>query len=175
MMNEISFETIFDGWAPVIRSLILGASVYVYLIVLLRISGKRSLSKMNAYDLVITIALGSMLSSIILTRDVSLVQGIFALTLLIAFQFLNSFLAVRLAWFNGLIKAQPTLLFFHGKFLKDNMRYERVTSEDVLAGIRQQGLTEMAQVSAVVLETDGSLSVMRGDVADDFFGSNRTD
>lgn len=78
---------LFDGWLPVARTLLLGFTTYVGLVLMLRVSGKRTLSKMNAFDLVVTVALGSTLATVLLSKDVSLVQGFVALSLLICMQF----------------------------------------------------------------------------------------
>ncbi|WP_201767102.1 DUF421 domain-containing protein [Novipirellula maiorica] len=159
-MNDIGLKMIFDGWAPVIRTLVLGALSYISLVVLLRISGKRTLSKMNAFDLVVTVAFGSTLASILTSSQVSLVQGVLALGLLVLLQLINTFLAVRYPKYQAVIKAQPTLIFFQGQFLVDAMREQRVSRDEVLAAMRQQGVAEPSDVDAVVIETEGSLSVM---------------
>ena len=159
-MNDIGLKMIFDGWAPVIRTLVLGTLSYLSLVILLRISGKRTLSKMNAFDLVVTVAFGSTLASILTSSQVSLVQGGLALGLLVLLQFVNTYLAVRYSGYQALIKAQPTLIFFQGQFLTDVMRKQRVSKEEILAAMRQQGVAEPGEVDAVVIETEGSLSVL---------------
>ncbi|GAA4447712.1 DUF421 domain-containing protein [Novipirellula rosea] len=159
-MNDIGFKMIFDGWAPVIRTLVLGTLSYLALVFLLRISGKRTLSKMNAFDLVVTVAFGSTLASILTSSQVSLVQGVLALGLLVLLQLVNTFLAVRYPKYQALIKAQPTLIFFQGQFLTDAMQKQRVSQEEVLAAMRQHGAAEPSEVDAVVIETEGSLSVL---------------
>lgn len=93
-MSDVSWEMIFDGWAPVIRTLLLGTLGYTALVALLRVSGKRTLSKMNAFDLVVTVAFGSTLASMLTSRTVSLAQGIVALALLILLQAINTSLSV---------------------------------------------------------------------------------
>src|SRR6056297_91233 len=160
-MNDLTWKMIFDGWTPVLRTLVLGTLAYASLVVLLRVSGKRTLSKMNAFDFIVTVALGSTLASILTSRQVSLVQGGVALSLLVFLQLANTFLAVRSAWYSRLIKSQPTLVFFRGQYLIDAMRKQRITRQEVLAAMRAGGVTEPGDVDAVVIETEGSLSVLR--------------
>ncbi|MFU8815374.1 MAG: DUF421 domain-containing protein [Pseudomonadales bacterium] len=160
---EPNWTMIFDGWAPVGRTLLLGVLAYLALVVLLRISGKRTLSKMNAFDFVVTVALGSTLASVLLVEEVSLLQGVTALGLLIALQLVNTFVAVRWPGYQRLLKAQPTLVFFNGRSLEGPMRKQRVTREEILAAIREQGYAEPERVGAVVLETEGTLSVIGSD------------
>jgi uncharacterized membrane protein YcaP (DUF421 family) len=164
-VNDIGWSMISDGWAPVVRTLALGTLAYIALVVLLRTSGKRTLSKMNAFDMVVTVAFGSTLASILTSRNVALAQGVTALGLLIALQFVCTFLAVRYRWFQNLIKSQPTLVFFQGQFLESALRRQRVTEEEVVAAIRENGVTEPGDVDAVVIESEGSLSVLRNNAA----------
>ncbi len=164
-MNQISTDMLFDGWSPVIRTLVLGTLAYVALVILLRASGKRTLSKMNAFDFVITVAFGSTLASIMTSSNVSLVQGVLGLALLIVLQFFSTFMSVRFDWYKQFIKAQPTLLFFRGEYLVDAMKRQRITREEILAAMRQHGITKPSQVDAVVIETEGSLSVLKNDAS----------
>ena len=150
----------FDNWFGLLRVLVVGALAYLALIVLLRVSGKRTLSKMNAFDLVVTVALGSTLATILLSKDVALAEGVLALALLIAFQFLIAWLSVRSATARRLVKAEPSLLLHRGQFLKQAMKAERVTEAEVRAAVRAQGVATLEEVEAVVLETDGSFNVV---------------
>ncbi len=151
---------IFDGWAGLVRVAVVGTAAYVALVLLLRISGKRTLSKMNAFDLVVTVALGSTLATILLSTSVALAEGLLALALLIFLQFAVTWISVRSAMFRGLIKNEPKLLFYDGRFLEEAMRAERMTEEEVEASVRQQGIADFEEVGAAVLETDGSVTVM---------------
>ena len=164
-MNDIDWSMIFDGWAPVIRTLVLGTSSYFSLILLLRISGKRTLSKMNAFDLVVTVAFGSTLASILTSKNVSLTQGVTAMALLITLQLICTYLSVRYRWFQRLIKAHPTLVFFRGQYLDDALKQQRVTEAEVLAAMRENGIANLNEVDAVVIESEGTLSVLKKNAA----------
>jgi uncharacterized membrane protein YcaP (DUF421 family) len=74
----MNWTMIFDGWGSIARTAIVGVLAYAALVVLLRISGKRTLAKMNAFDLVVTVALGSTLATILLSKEVSLASGVAA-------------------------------------------------------------------------------------------------
>ena len=150
----------FDSWAGLGRVLVVGTLAYVALVLLLRISGKRTLTKLNAFDLVVTVALGSTLATVLLSKSVALVEGVLALGLLILLQFTIAWLSVRSPRFQALIKAEPTLLLHRGRFLEGAMRAQRITREEVLAAVRASGVGALDAVAAVVLETDGSISVV---------------
>ena len=157
----------FNGWEPIIKILVLGPLGYASLILLLRASGKRTLSKMNAFDFVITITLGSVFASLLLNQAASLAAGVTAFAVLVALQFIVTFLSIRSEAFQHLIKARPALLYYHGRFLRDAMRQERVTEEEVRAAVRLQGNASFERVRAVVLETDSSFSVVTADEGED--------
>ncbi|WP_198320755.1 DUF421 domain-containing protein [Azohydromonas aeria] len=151
----------FDGWLPLARILVLGTLAYLALVLVLRATGKRTLSKLNAFDLIVTVALGSTLATVLLSKDVSLSEGVTALALLVALQWVITWLSVRSPWVSRLVKAEPSLLFVDGRFLHGSMRRERVTEDELRAAVRQQGIGALDEVAAVVLETDGSLNVIR--------------
>lgn len=151
----------FNGWENIARTLIVGIFAYAALILTLRISGKRTLSKMNAFDLIVTVALGSTLATILLSKDVALAEGVTAFITLVGLQFLIAWLAVRSGTVRELVKSQPRLLFFRGNFIDSALRSERVTEDEVIAAIRAQGIPRLEQVEAVVLETDGSFTTLQ--------------
>lgn len=151
----------FDTWQGLGRIVVVGVLAYAALVIFLRFSGKRTLSKMNAFDLIVTVALGSTLATILLSKDVALAEGLLALLLLIALQFTVAWLSVRFPAIQHLVKSEPTLLFHQGQMLQSALRSQRVTPEEVRAAIRSQGIGQMSEVEAVILETDGSFSILR--------------
>jgi len=160
--REVDLEPIFfENWATLGRTLVVGVLAYVSLVVLLRISGKRTLSKMNAFDLVVTVALGSTLATILLNQDVNLAQGVLALGLLIGMQFIVTWSSVRRRWVRQMITGEPLMLFYQGTFLEEALYQARVTEDEARAAVRSNGLGELTEVQAIVLETDGSFSVVR--------------
>lgn len=151
----------FNNWDEIWRTLIASICAYVFLVIILRISGKRTLSKMNAFDFIITIALGSTLATILLSKDTALAEGVLALALLIFFQYTITWLSVRSEKFQEFIKSTPALLLFKGKYLSAALKKERITKEEIDAKLRLKGIEDIREVDAVVLETDGTLSVIQ--------------
>lgn len=146
--------------AALIRVAVSALLAYLVLIVVLRFTGKRALSKWNAFDFIVTIALGSILASVIVSKSVPLMDGIVALGSLVLLQFLITYLAVRLGWLDRAIKSRPTLLLHRGRLDLEAMRKERVPETEIYAALRGHGVTDLDEVEAVVLETDGSFSVL---------------
>lgn len=149
----------FDGWYDVRRTVILSIVGFIALIIMLRVSGKRTLSKLNVFDFVFVVACGSIFAASIVEKDVTLLEGILALATLIAFQIILAEIAARWDFADKIINGHPTLLFSHGKFIPRALKRERITEGEIRAAIREKGVTRVEDVDAVVLENDGSLSV----------------
>lgn len=156
-MSDLVF---FDNWAGVLRVFIVGATSYAVLIFMLRVSGKRTLSKMNAFDLIVTVALGSTLATVILNDALPMAEGLLSLFLLIVFQYVITWLSVRSSSFETFIKSEPTLLAHDGRYVAAAMRKQRVTEDEISAALRASGKSDISKISSVVLETDGSMTVV---------------
>jgi uncharacterized membrane protein YcaP (DUF421 family) len=150
----------FDSWESIARTIIITIMAYAFLIFFLRTSGKRTLSKMNAFDFIVTIALGSTLATVMLNKNVALLDGVLAFFLLVYLQYIITSISARSKKFSNIIKSSPTLLVHKGQLLQQVMKKERVTEEEVYSIIREKGFSTLEQVDAVVLETDGSMTVL---------------
>ncbi|MEJ6488889.1 DUF421 domain-containing protein [Leucobacter sp. USCH14] len=150
----------FDSWSDVIRTVIVGAGAYGFLVIALLMLGKRTLSQMNAFDFVVTVALGSILATILLTSDVSWTEGAAAMLLLAGLQFIVAWLSTRFRWFSRLVTSQPVLLVSNGQLDRDALAANRLTESQVLQAVRGGGYGDVALVGAVVLEPNGKLSVI---------------
>lgn len=150
----------FENWWSLLRILVSAALVYTTLILMLRISGKRTLSDMNIFDFVITVALGTTFSSTIISPDVTILNGLFALALLILLQFSIAWITVRFNPLQHLIKSQPQTLFSNGTYHLATMKHERVSKEEILQAMRKAGISIEEQVEAVILETNGNFSIV---------------
>src|SRR5699024_3842680 len=99
----------FDTWSDILRVLAVGAAAYVTLVVVLRLTGKRTLAKLNAFDLIVTVALGSTLATILLNADVSWSEGLAAFAVLAVLQLVVTWTQTRAPRSRTVITARPTL------------------------------------------------------------------
>lgn len=152
----------FDSWSDIYRVVLVGALAYIALVALLRNFGKRTLAKMNAFDYIVTVAFGSILASTILNADTTLAEGVMAFAVLSLLQYILAWLSVRSKTVQQLVKSEPTLLLFKGELLHEALVEQRVAAEEVRAAVRQQGIAQMEDLEAVILETNGELSVISG-------------
>lgn len=153
-------EMFFQSWSGIVRTIIVGTLAYVFLVLSLRVSGKRTLAKLNAFDLVITVALGSTLATILLSESVALAEGMTGLVLLIVLQYMVTFISIRSPSFSRAVRSEPTLLLRNGAMLSEAMRRARVTEPELETVIRTSGQRGFTNIEAVILESDGSFSII---------------
>ncbi len=158
-MTDVVF--FYGGIEPLIRIVVIGSLAYFSLIVLLRISGKRTLAQLNAFDFVITIAIGSTFGRLITAKGVSLAESVTAFFTLIFLQYLVSWLTVRSSAFDNLVTASPSLLYFRGQFLRKTMQQQRITQSQLLAVVRGNKIGSLDAVEAIVMESAGTIAVIK--------------
>lgn len=150
----------FNGWQPLLRIIVVGICSYIALIVLLRSAGKRTLSRMNAYDMVITMALGSILGKVLLSPELSISESVMAMFLLVGLQYSMSEAMCRFRWVRKIISARPSILYHDGDYNRTAMRRERVDKDEVEAAMHEKCIGDITAVDLVILENNGELSVL---------------
>ena len=166
---------LFESFAGIGRMIIVGVMAYVAVVAMIRISGKRTLAKLNAFDLIVTVALGSTLASTILAKSTPLLEGLTAFATLIAMQWVVAWLSVRSKRLAGLVRSESTLLMHKGEILHRALRRERITEDELLTVVRTSPANIPEKVEAVILETDGAFSVIPRSGPDDETAFARTD
>ena len=156
----------FDDWQSIWRAVGLGLAAYALLVLFLRVGGKRTLAKLNAFDFVVTVAIGSILANILTGTSLTLAQGVAALAFLVVMQTLISWASVKWDGVQGLFRACPRFLLRDGKIDEAALAAERVTRGDLLQVIRDGGFARIEDVGAVVLEADGTFNILSADACD---------
>lgn len=140
----------------------------LWVILLVRILGLRSFSKMTNFDFVMTVAMGSLLAGVSQTNTWSgLLQTLTAMASLFAVQFVVSILRKQSRTFDELVQNTPKFLMRDGVILHDVLRETRVAEDDLIAKLREANALDLTKVKAVVLETTGDISVLHGDNVDE--------
>ena len=151
---------------PLLMVIITAMAMYFALIVMTRLAGVRSFSKMSGFDFAVTVSIGSVLASVILPPDPPLAQGIMALAVLFVLQMSVATLRVHSDLFEGSTNNKPRLIMANGEMLRDQMAKARITENDLLGKLREANVLDFSQVDAAVAETTGDISVLhrgRGD------------
>ena len=163
-MNESPI--LFDSFSRIGGIALSSLFFWLLIVVLIRLSGKRTTSQMNNFDWIITVAIGSLAASGILLEGVTLVDASVAILVLGLCQFGVTWLVVRSDRFAKIVKAEPELLLHKGEYLEEPMKRTRVTKSEIDAALRENGIVDAKDASWVILETDGTLSVIpRQDVS----------
>ena len=157
-MSNVTF--FFAGWEAILRILVVGSAMYVSLVVFLRLSGSRTIASMNVFDFIVTVALGAVFGRALTANSVALAEALTAFALLIVLQYTVAWLQTRWPRFERALKNDPTLLYFRGEFLRDAMRDQRVTENELRGAVRKENVGSMDDVEALVLESDGKVSVI---------------
>ena len=137
-------------------------AIYAVLIALVRVVGLRSFSKMTSVDFAMTIAMGSVLASTILTPSPSVPRAAVALASLFAIQWTVAFLRKKTDWAEEVVDNEPVVLMADGRMFRDVMERTRVTEHDLWAKLREANVLHPRQVRAAVLETTGDISILHG-------------
>ena len=162
MENKINQPNlIFNDWQTVIRIALSGIVIYFLFILFINLYGKRSISSLSMHDYVVTIAMGSIVATTITSKDASLIDGMIGLLILLTLQFLVTFLARKDSRFFRALNSTPSVLFLEGEFITKNLKANRMTQDEVYSAIREQGQTTSDQIYAVIIESNGNLSVIK--------------
>ena len=136
-------------------------AIYFGLLVVLRGSGKRSLSQVTTFDFVLLLILGEATQQALIGDDFSITTGLLLIASLIGIDMTLSFLKVKSRRLDRLMEGRPVLIVANGEALTDRMRDERVDLDDVLAAAREkQGLERLDQIKYAVLERSGGISIV---------------
>jgi uncharacterized membrane protein YcaP (DUF421 family) len=146
-----------DLWPVALTAL----AIYLAVMLCTRIAGKRSFSKMSSFDFAVTVAIGSIVATVILSKSVSLMQGIVGLVSLYTLQILVAALR-RYAWVRRLAGNQPLLLMQGHEVYIQNLKKAHVTLSDLKAKLREANVLHRDQVNVVVFESTGDISVIHG-------------
>lgn len=137
--------------------------VYIFLIVGLRLLGKREMGQMNVYDLVLIVILGNAVQNAMMNNDNSLVGGLIAAVVLLLSNRLLNMVLRRSKKFERAMVGQPVLLLNGGVPIESRLEREGISHEQLMAALREHGLSRPEQAHLCVLEVDGSISVVPED------------
>jgi uncharacterized membrane protein YcaP (DUF421 family) len=134
--------------------------VYMTVLVLLRVAGKRELGQMTPFDLVVILVIANAVQNAMTGGDNSLIGGILAAATLTVVNIAVGRWGSRVPFFRRLVASEPTLLLRDGKPLQEALDRERIDVEELEMAARQHGIADLEDVTAAVLEEDGSISII---------------
>ena len=149
MLNS---DTWFSGWDKLGTIAVTALTFYIYVVALVRIFGKRTTNQLNNFDWIITFAIGSIVASGILLEEVTVLDSALA-----------TWTVLRSRFASKMVKSDPTLLLHKGRFIESAMNHTRVSEEEIRAVLRSKGMFSVDEANWVILETNGTFSVMPHD------------
>ena len=135
--------------------------VYLVLLIILRITGKRTMAQVTIFDFILLLIIGEAVSEALVGGDPSLTAAALIVTTLVLLDRLSDYFSWRLPRFKRILESAPVVLVENGRPLKEVMDRERISDDDILSSAREtQGLEKMDQIKWAVLETSGTISVV---------------
>ncbi|HEX8110861.1 MAG TPA: YetF domain-containing protein [Kofleriaceae bacterium] len=152
---------LFDSWHSMLHVATRAAIAYLVIVAGLRVIGEQALAKMSAYDLIVTITLGSVVAEIPFAQHIAVVDGIAIMITFVLLQEVIRWAQARSKAARRLVAEKPRLVVWEGHVLDDRVQKWRLTVDEIRAAVRRAGLAGISDVQAVVLENDGEWSVVR--------------
>lgn len=153
----------FDSIEKLGRIVLTAAMVYILIILVTKVSGKRSTSQLNNFDWIVTVMIGSLGASTILLENIPFIEGAASIIVLYVLQFLVTKYASISPQFSSFILSDPKIVFYQGQFLPEAMQDERLTRQEIESVMRSNGIHSLDEIEAIVFESDATLNVITKD------------
>jgi|SRR5690242_13568954 len=142
-------------------SVLKAAVVFLMLWAIVRVSGRRTLAQMTAFDFILFLIIGGATQRALIGQDYSLINALLVVTTIVSLDIGMSLLETRSKWMAKLLKGTPTILVEHGRALHSRMRRARVTEDEILETARHDhGIERLDQIKFAVLEASGKISII---------------
>ncbi|MCH8559467.1 DUF421 domain-containing protein [Nesterenkonia sp. LB17] len=157
----------WDGWDPIIHTVITLTAGYIALLIILRLSGPRTMASMTPLDFIVAVTIGSAFGRTLTAVDVPLSQAILTVLLLVLLQWLMAWMRGRSPKMRRILDAPPVLIYYQGKFQRKALRKHQLVEDDIHTAVRSSSRGSLKEVSAVILEQNGGLVVIGDAELDD--------
>lgn len=148
-------------WSQVGGIALSAIGIYFGLILFTRLMGLRSFSKLSSHDFAMTVGIGSILASTVLSKSPSLLQGLVAMVMLFLLQAMVSLIRRKVKPLKNLIDNEPVVLMAHGDYYWDNIKQASLSKSDLHQVLRKNGIKSKSEIFAVIMETTGDISVIK--------------
>lgn len=150
----------FDNIEKLGRIALTAVMVYILIVLVTKVSGKRSTSQLNNFDWIVTVMIGSLGASTILLENIPFIEGAASILVLYVLQFLVTKYASISPAFSSVILSEPRIVFYQGQFLPDAMRAERLTRQELECAMRSEGVHSLNDIEAIIFESDAKLTII---------------
>src|SRR5262249_11554711 len=160
-MEAKLWSDMFHLGLPIVEKMLRPIIIYVFLVIGLRLAGKRELAQLNPFDLIVLLMLSNTVQNAIIGDDNTVTGGLLGAATLLILNYVIVRLAYRSPRLQRLFGGEPEVLVRHGKVLRHNLEREMITKEELLAAAHRQGLASLHEVEKCILEPTGTLSFIQ--------------
>jgi uncharacterized membrane protein YcaP (DUF421 family) len=147
-----------------IRIIFSSVAVYLFIILAIRLFGKKELAQLSVYDLVFILLISNAVQNAMVGSDSTLTGGLVAAGSLFVVNYILKQLQLRYPRFGKIIEGEAIMLVFEGKILSNNMKSAEITEDELMEVVREHGVASVADVDLAILEVDGNISVLSADL-----------
>lgn len=147
----------FSGYTRIIISSI---SVYAFIVVAIRLFGKKELAQLSIFDLVFILLISNAVQNAMVGSDTSLQGGLVAASALFIFNYCFKLILYKFPKIGDIIQGEPLLLIYNGNINRKNITKAKITNEELMEAIREHGATTIEDINLAVLEVDGNISIL---------------
>ena len=148
---------------PYFDIIIRSASVYFFMLIALRIFGKKELSQLNTADVILILLISNSVQNAMVGSDISLFGGLAAASVLFVINFVLKKLMYKSKWFSNLMQEKPEILIHDGKIDFKALSKLNITSDELQEAMREHGVEHFTDVKLAMLEIDGNISIISGE------------
>ena len=145
---------------PILEVILRSVAVYVFIVVAIRLFGKKELAQLSVIDLVFILLISNSVQNAMVGSETGLLAGLAAAATLFAVNFLLKYFLFSSERFSKLVQGEAVMLIHEGKVLYQNLRKEKLTMEELEASVREHGVKSIEEVDLAVLEVDGNISIL---------------
>ncbi len=161
LLTAKMWNDIFVLGAPLIEKILRPICVYIFLVIALRIFGKRELAQLNPFDLVVLLSLSNTVQNAIIGNDNSMSGGLIGAFALLVMNYLVVRFLFRHRRLDQLLEGRPTTLVDHGRIVRHNLARELMTHSELMTVLHRQGFDSLSDVERCVLEPGGTFFIHR--------------
>lgn len=157
----MDWNSLFSFDVPVLEIILRGSVIYISLFILLRVVLKRQAGSLGMTDLLLITLIADASQNAMAGQYMSLSAGIVLVSTIIFWSYAFDWLSYKFPWFNRLTEPRPLLLIRDGQMLRQNMRRELITEDELMSKLREEGLDDMGRVKEAFMESDGHISFIQ--------------
>ena len=135
-------------------------AVYVFIVVAIRLFGKKELAQLSVVDLVFILLISNAVQNAMVGPDATLLGGLVAASTLFLVNYLLKYLQYKFPKFGKVVEGDAIMLVYEGKFIDAHLKKARITEDEIMEAVREHGVASIEEVNLAIMEVDGSISVL---------------